>query len=691
MGEKGVESDMTRLKGAITALAALAFACSCTRAADDEYSVKETPVVPAVTNVAAFVVNATNDTASALLPQETLFKDAGSPVTNKDEIAIAAVSTNVVALLEIAAKIPEVDAVASSTNDYYTVSNGVAMVVAAGAAAGSTNAPGVASASTNVLDGASVSTNAADAAAAPLAAGVSADEVTNIVQTAVAGTVKQAALDAVVEAVNAVNTAADKVAATERRHRISTRTFKLMHASAEEVAMRFNTMWSGDFGTVWKVTRIAQAFPEANTVMVTAPGAILDACEQTIAAVDVEPRQVYIEARFVELQNSAVHKLGIDWSMLDGMGGTASFGGGIDRRNIGNAVQNYSRTISKAGDTVNYSLAGKTSTKTSSTSETINSAGESTTTTTANSTSTHTGRDGGVSYFSGTLSFTDMSLVLSALDTSGDAKIFSNPKIIVASGKKATVDMTEKYPNVAIAAKRTLNGNSESLDLDMKMAAIPGEDKLMFAKEAFFSWGISLEVTPRVMSNDFISVSIVPTISEKAGEVTAGSSTTGTTGSRYPIISVQRLVTDFALKAGSTAVIGGLSKTTEEQVDTGIPWLRDIPWIGDKLFGSKSRKKVQKEILVFVTVGMADPKNIKEDVGMPKNAVLGRMYTQGIKQEPGDRTGNAIEGIAALDTRPLDEQARDPLATNVVEKAVFHMPFVKHADDAKDDKDEKEK
>lgn len=670
---------MTRLKGVITALAALALACSCTRADDDEYSVKEKPVVPAVTNVAVFVAQATNDAVAAMMPKGMFYKDDVTVTTNKDEIAISSTSTNVVALLEIAAKIPEIDSVVSATNDYYTVSNGVAKVVAAEVASGSTNAMVVAEgASTNVL---------AAAAIASASAGVQASEVTNIVQAAVADTVKQAALDAVVEAVNAVNTAADKVAATERRHRISTRTFKLNYASANEVAERFNTMWSGDFGTVWKVSRIAQAFPEANAVMVTAPGVILDACDQAIAAIDVEPKQVYIEARFVELQNSAVHKLGIDWSMLDGMGGTASFGGGIDRRNIGNAVQSYSRTLSKAGDTVNYSLAGKTSTKTSSFSETKGGAAGDTSTSTSSSTSTNTGRDGGVTYFSGTLSFTDMSLVLSALDTSGDAKIFSNPKIIVASGKQATVDMTEKYPNVAIAAKRTLNGNAESLDLDMKMVQIPGEDKLMFAKEAFFSWGISLEVTPRVTSNDFISVSIVPTISEKAGEVTADSSTTG---SRYPIISVQRLVTDFSLKAGSTAVIGGLSKTTEEQVDTGIPWLRDIPWIGDKLFGSKSRRKVQKEILVFVTVGMANPHDIKEDVGVPKNAVLGRMYTQGAKLEPGDRTGNAIEGIAALDMRSLDEQARDPLATNVVEKAVFHMPFVRPADEPKDDKDEKD-
>ncbi|MCQ2390047.1 MAG: hypothetical protein MJ240_01375 [Kiritimatiellae bacterium] len=489
-------------------------------------------------------------------------------------------------------------------------------------------------------------------------------EVSNLVQ--------KAAHDAVAAAIASANAVAEKAVAAERLRRIDTRTFKLKHASAEAVAEKFNNTWSGDFGLPFKLGTIAQAFPEVNTVMVTAPGVILDACAKVIEDVDVEPRQVYIEARFVELQNSAVHKLGIDWSMLDGVRGSTSFGAGIDRRNIGNAVQNYTRTVSSSGDTVTYGLAGSTEAKKSS-KTTVTSKEGTTTTDSSSSESVVSGRDGGVDYFTGTLSFSDMYLVLSALDSSGDAKVFSNPKIIVASGKKATVDMTEKYPNVTIASKRTLNGNSESLDLDMKMAEIPGSDKLMFAKEAFFSWGISLEVTPRVTADGLINVSIVPTISEKSGEVTASSGSTE--GSKYPIISVQRLVTDFALSAGTTAVIGGLSKTTEEQVDTGIPWLRDWPWIGDKLFGSKSRMKIQKEILVFVTVGLADPKNIPMDVGLPKNAVLGRMYTEGQKIEPGDRAGNAIEGIASLDYRDLEEQARDPLATNRVESIRLPIPF----------------
>ena len=481
-------------------------------------------------------------------------------------------------------------------------------------------------------------------------------------------------------------------ATLDEKRMISTRTCRLHYADAQEVAEKFNSTWSGDFGIAVKIAQIAQAFPEANTVMVTAPGAILDACEKVVRDVDVEVPQVYIEARFVELQNSASHKLGIDWSMLDGMKGTATFGGGMDRIVVGNAVTDFKRTVtSSSGNSVgnySYGIAGQTTSKTSSSSENTAADGSVSSSRTSSDTSVNSGRNGGINFFAGTLQFSDMSLVLSALDSSGDARIFSNPKIIVSNGKKAMVDMTEKYPNVQISAKRTTSGSSDSLDLSMNMASIPGEEKLMFAKEAFFSWGISLEVTPRVSSNGLINVSIVPTISSRsdwvtasAGDTTTTENSAGTYSSKYPVLDVQRLVTDFTLAAGETAVIGGLSRTNEEQVDTGIPWLRDLPWVGDKLFGRKTRMKVQKEIIVFVTVGMADPKNLKQDAGMPKNAVLGRMYTEGIKFEPGDRTGNAIEGISSLDTRSLDEQAKDPLATNKTESVSFPMPFIKQKDE----------
>ena len=415
--------------------------------------------------------------------------------------------------------------------------------------------------------------------------------------------------------------------------RIETRVFKLNHVSASEIAEKFNSMWNGEFGQQWKVTRMAVPFEDANTVMVTAPKHILEACESAVAVLDVEAPQVYVEARFVELSNDVHRDLGIDWSMLDGMRGSVTFGGGIQSHKLGEGVSEYTKvTGGSEFENTKYKLTGK---------------------------------DGDIAFYNGTLNFNELYLVLYALEGSEDARIFSNPKIIVTSGKKATVDMTTKYPNVKISAKRTTGASgSDSLDLDMQMSEIPGEDKRMFAKEAFFSWGISLDVTPRISTNGLINVTIVPTISDRSDWVTAGTTSSdedGTISAKYPVISMQRLITEFSMSSGTTAVIGGLSRTVEEQVDNGIPFLSKIPWIGDKLFGSKMRKKLQKEIIVFVTVGMVDPRGMDKDVGLPKNAILGRQYTKGQKLEPGDVPEELQRGPASLDLRSLEEQAKDPL------------------------------
>ena len=461
---------------------------------------------------------------------------------------------------------------------------------------------------------------------------------TNRLDKAVAAAVKAAAAD--------VAAAAEKSEAALRARRVDTRSFPLRHVSATEVAERINAMWGGDFGLGWKLGAVAQAFPDANVVMVTAPGVVLDACERVVREVDVEAQQVYIEARFVELSNNASHKLGIDWRMFDGMAGALSMNSTFDQRRM-EGVQ----SVVEDG----------------------------------NSTKTTYGEGGinrvNLSRVQGTIGMSDLYVILRALESSEDARMFSNPKIIVASGRKATVDMTTKYPNVTIAVKKTINDNSTSVDLDMKMSEIPGEDKMMFAKEAFFSWGISLDVTPRVGADGLIHVEIVPTVSSKTGEVTAGGGDDDDSDAytaKYPIIEMQRLVTAFNMASGTTAVIGGLSRTVETQMDNGIPWLRDWWWIGPRLFGSKVRVKEQKEILVFVTVGLVDARTIKKDAGLPKNAVLGRQYTDGILHEPGDRIRQGIRGMDSLDLRSLEEQAHDPRRTNRLVTARGEIERLRH-------------
>ena len=464
---------------------------------------------------------------------------------------------------------------------------------------------------------------------------------------------------------------------------VFTRTFALNHASSKELAELFNTTL-GSAGPKDpktgkpKAGQIATAFEGANVVVVTASEKVLSDCQQIIQAVDKAIPQIYIEARFIEVSNEAMHKLGMQWNQLESWGATVKNLEGGWAYNNGRVGSYGTRVTSSSSSSSSSSDGTGGTTGSSSASQTIEA---------ITPTGVGSGNSGSsfnrsaedmfwrnARGFSGQLSVDDFRLAMSAFEQMDDVKIFSNPKIIVSNGKEACVDMTTKFPNVRVQATRNTSNGSDSLDISTQLEAIPGEDKLMFAKEVFFGWGITLSVKPRISPDGLINVEIVPTISQLDTDVTPSGFYQVRGGdssaySSYPVIQVKRLTTDFTMKDGATAVIGGLSKTTEEDIDSGIPYLRKIPWVGPKLFGWKSRGKVQKEIIVCVTLGMADPADLPADVGLPKNAIVGREYVSGRKFEPGDRAGGLAE-VMSLDMRMIEEKQADGSGTVTITPVV---------------------
>ena len=442
-------------------------------------------------------------------------------------------------------------------------------------------------------------------------------------------------------------------------------TFPLKHASAKELAEMFNATYSVKDHSGKVVRPVATCFEGANVIVVTADEKTISDCARIVKDVDHAVAQVYIEARFLELSSQALHKLGLNWSTLSSWGMTV--------KNLqAGAEKNYGR-LANYGIKKEYTKKDQQKVSTTSggsTSEAyqdLSDGGYGVSDIFLSPSSIDDAAGAGRSAasmswanalgFSGQLSADDFSLAMSAFEELGEGKIFSNPKIIVSNGKQAKVDMTTKEPNVTIDSNYTGN-NSQNLSVSTKLEVIPGEDKQMFAKEAFFSYGIELTVKPRISPDGLITVEVVPTISEKTDEKKVEGADTAAPYTTYPIINVKRLTTEFTMKDGSTAVIGGLTQTTEEDVDSGIPYLRKIPWIGQKLFGWKSRQKVQKEIIICVTVGIANPSALPKDIGLPKNAILGREYVDGRRLEPGDRTGSAAK-VMTLDMRAIEEQREE--------------------------------
>ena len=467
----------------------------------------------------------------------------------------------------------------------------------------------------------------------------------------------------------------------------TTKTFPLKHASAKELSDLFNKTYAPRDKNGKPIRTIATCFESANVVVVTAEEKVISECEAIIEKIDKAVAQIYIEARFLELSSEAMHKLGLNWSALSSWSVSAKNITGGWENNFGR-VANYSskeaytkKMMEKTGSSLSDSKSISDTSPSTSTSLTDSytdlsdgskGIGPNLIAPTTIGAAEGAGRSAAsmawsqAGGFAGQLSADDFTLALSAFEQFGEGKVFSNPKIIVSNGKKAKVDMTTKEPNVSISSDYT-GTSSQNLSISTKLEVIPGEDKQMFAKEAFFSYGIELTVTPRISPDGLISVEIVPTISEKTGDKEIAGASTSAPYTTYPIINVKRLTTEFTMKSGSTAVIGGLTQTTEDDVDSGIPYLRKIPWIGPKLFGWKSRQKVQKEIIICVTLGIANPNELQKDIGLPKNAVIGREYINGERLEPGDREGSAAK-VLSLDMRSLEDQKKE------IEKTKFEYP-----------------
>lgn len=458
---------------------------------------------------------------------------------------------------------------------------------------------------------------------------------------------------------------------------IVTRSFELKHASAKELTELFNKSYGKKDAKGTVVLPIATCFEGANVVVVTATEKVIADCESIIKAVDKAVAQIYIEARFLELSSEAMHKLGVQWNQLESWGASVhNLKGGFEFTD-GKLARYANGETAKMYTPKRFNVDGKDIadgksaldyvTKDYLAPGTIGDAPGAG----LNASSLGWERATG---FSGQFSADDFSLALSAFESMGEGKVFSNPKVIVSNGKEAMVDMTTKFPNVKLTSQRNTQSDNAYLDMSAELTEIPGEkghkemqykDKALFSGSCFFEWGITLSVKPRISPDGLISVEIVPTISQLNRDPNSGGTETGyyevasdTSFGLFPIIEMKRILSEFTMKDGSTAVIGGLSKTVEEDVDTGIPYLRQIPWIGQKLFGWKSRQKVQKEIIVCVTLGIANPAELPNDIGLPKNAVIGREYVEGKRQEPGDRKGGSAK-VLKLDLRDLGDKERE--------------------------------
>jgi type II secretory pathway component GspD/PulD (secretin) len=209
------------------------------------------------------------------------------------------------------------------------------------------------------------------------------------------------------------------------------------------------------------------------------------------------------------------------------------------------------------------------------------------------------------------LNMSSLSFILSALETMDGVSIVSNPKIIVTSGStNAFFSIGGREP---IIETEIIRGTAESPG-DKEVARLATDINTEFIRDGYLKTGIDLRVVATVKTDDFIEADIHPSLRRRISEKTVG-------GNSWPIISVKEIGTTFTLRSGQTVAIGGLTDSQETKITTRVPFLGSIPIIG-RLFSHEEDATSQVETIIFVTLSVADPGQLREHSAIPQDARL---------------------------------------------------------------------
>jgi type IV pilus assembly protein PilQ len=336
---------------------------------------------------------------------------------------------------------------------------------------------------------------------------------------------------------------------------VRTQSFQLNYTKAEEVAKGLTGQTSaGGGGTAGQNSRIltnrgSVIFEtRTNQLFVSDIPSKLEEIQAMIAKIDVPVRQVLIEARIVEANDSFGRSLGAKLGYADTRGlngGVAGFNvGGNTRVGIGGNYNAIGAQTGQSGTALTYSNTNFVN---------LPAVGQ---------------NDYGAATFAlslfGVGANRFLNLELSALEAENKGKILSSPRVITADQVKALIE--------------------QGTELPYQSATSSGATAIQFRKA-----NLKLEVTPQITPEGNVILDLDVT-KDSVGQVTA----------QGLAIDTKHVRTQVLVENGGTVVIGGIFTQDDQDTVTKVPYLGDIPFLGN-LFKVKTRSSKKTELLIFIT------------------------------------------------------------------------------------------
>lgn len=169
-----------------------------------------------------------------------------------------------------------------------------------------------------------------------------------------------------------------------------------------------------------------------------------------------------------------------------------------------------------------------------------------------------------------------LDLELSAMETQGKGEVISNPRVITTNQREALIRQGDEVGYITVA--NTGGGNTGA----------PAQATVQF-KEAL----LEMRVTPTITQDSRVGLNINVKKDEISGFVSTASGD-------VPSLQKREVNTAVLIDDGQTVVIGGVYEFKKRDDVTKVPFLADVPFLGN-LFKKRGKTKEKAELLIFVT------------------------------------------------------------------------------------------
>lgn len=176
---------------------------------------------------------------------------------------------------------------------------------------------------------------------------------------------------------------------------------------------------------------------------------------------------------------------------------------------------------------------------------------------------------------------------LKLLENYGNTKVLSSPKLVAINNQPSLLKVVENLVYFTVQAQVVPGavGQASTRAYTTTPNTVPV--------------GLVMSILPSINEHQEITLVVRPTISSQVGQIADPNPDLGNVPNYVPVIQEREMESVLKLQEGQVAILGGLMKDLEAQLDQGVPGLVGVPGVG-YLFGQKGQGKRKSELVIFL-------------------------------------------------------------------------------------------